>query len=81
MIRHAVRLTVIALALLVAVLTVNTLRPRSQQIVVPVATRAAIDERAVAERLARAVRFRTISYETTSEESRSEFLKINAYFA
>jgi len=49
--------------------------------VVPVAARAAIDERAVAERLARAVRFRTISYETPSEESRSEILKLHTYLA
>jgi carboxypeptidase PM20D1 len=79
MLRHAVRSSVIVLALLGAVLAVNTLRQRSQQIVVPVSTRATIDQRAVSERLAHAVRFRTISYETPSEESRSEFLKLHAY--
>ena len=72
---------VVVLALLVAVLAVNTFGHRSRQIVVPVAVRAAIDERAAAERLARAVRFRTISYETPSEESRSEFQKLHAYLA
>src|SRR5882672_7523345 len=81
MLRHAVWSSVVVLALLAAVLAVNTLRHKSQQIVVPVAARAAIDERAVAERLARAVRFRTISYETPSEESRSEVLKLHTYLA
>jgi carboxypeptidase PM20D1 len=81
MLRHAVKSSVIVLALLVAVLAVNTLRHRSQQIVVPISTRATIDEQAVSARLARAVRFRTISYETPSEESRSEFLKLHTYLA
>lgn len=81
MLRHALNLSGIVLALTVAVLAVNTLRHRSRQIVVPVATHVTIDERAVTERLARAVRFRTISYETPSDESRSEFLKLHAYLA
>jgi carboxypeptidase PM20D1 len=81
MLRHAVKSSVIVLALLVAVLAVNTLRHRTQQIVVPISTRATVDEIAVSARLARAVRFRTISYETPSEESRSEFLKLHTYLA
>ena len=81
MFRRAVRLSAIVLGLLVAILAVNTQRHRSRQIEVPAAARAAIDERAVAERLARAVRFRTVSYETPSEESRSELLKFHAFLA
>ena len=81
MLQHVVRWSIIVLALLVTVLAVNTVRHRSQQVVVAVAPRAAIDERAVSERLARAVQFRTISYETPSEESRSEFLKLHTYLA
>ena len=81
MLRRALGLSAIVLGLLAAVLAVNTGRRRSLQIEVPVAARAAIDERAVAERLARAVRFRTISYETPSEESRSELLKFHAFLA
>jgi carboxypeptidase PM20D1 len=81
MARNAMVWLVIVLGLLVSILAVNSLRLRSQQIVVPVVSRAAIDERAVAERLARAVRFRTISYETPSEESRSELLKLHSYLA
>jgi hypothetical protein len=53
MLRRALRWCAVALVLLAAVLTANTLRRTSQQIVVPAAARAAIDERAVAERLAR----------------------------
>jgi carboxypeptidase PM20D1 len=79
MLRRALRWSAVVLVLLAAVLTANTLRRTSQQIVVPAAARAAIDERAVAERLARAVRFRTISYEIPSEESRAELLKFQAY--
>jgi carboxypeptidase PM20D1 len=81
MLRHAVKSCVIVLAVLVAALAVNTLRHKTQQIVVPLSTRATIDERAVSERLARAVQFRTISYEAPSEESRSQFLKLHAYLA
>jgi carboxypeptidase PM20D1 len=81
MLRHAAGLTGIVLGLLAAVLAANTLRHGSRQIEVPVAVRAAIDEGAVAQRLARAVRFRTISNETPAEESRSELLKFHEFLA
>jgi carboxypeptidase PM20D1 len=81
MLRHAARFAALVLGLLVAVLAVNTLRHTSRQIVVPAAARALIDERAAAARLAGAVRFRTISYDTPSEESRAELLKLHAYLA
>ena len=81
MLRHAVRFAAAVLVLLVAFLAVNTLRYTSRQIVVPAAVRAAIDERAAAERLAGAVRFRTISYDTPSQDSRTELLKLHAYLA
>jgi carboxypeptidase PM20D1 len=81
MIRHALGLAAVVLGLLVAVLAANTFRHGSRQIEVPVAAHAAIDERAVEARLARAVRFRTISYETPSEESRSELLKFHEFLA
>jgi carboxypeptidase PM20D1 len=81
MLRQAIRLSVTVLVVLAAVLAINTARHRSRQITAPAAARAAIDERAVSERLAGAVRFRTISYEPPSAVSRSELLKLHRYLA
>src|SRR5450631_1687293 len=81
MLRRVATLFLIVLVLFAAMLAGNTLRHRSLQIAVPATNRAVIDEAPAAERLAHAVRFRTISYETPSEESRSELLKFHAYLA
>jgi carboxypeptidase PM20D1 len=81
MCRFAVQSLLLVLILLMAVLTVNTFRHRSRQIVVPVMARGSLDERAAAERLASAVRFRTISYETPSDVSRAELQKLHLFLA
>jgi carboxypeptidase PM20D1 len=70
-----------ALAALAAALAINTFAHRSRQITVPPVPPAHIDERAAAERLAGAVRLRTISFEQPSAESRSDLLKLHAYLA
>ena len=68
-----------AVVALVAALLLNTVRLRSRQLVVTPQPAAAIDVQGAAERLAGAVRLRTISYETPSAESRGEFLRLHAY--
>ncbi|HUO80265.1 MAG TPA: M20 family peptidase [Steroidobacteraceae bacterium] len=81
MIRRAAYAAALVLALLAAALAVGTWRHGSRQLAVPAAPRVGLDEAAAAERLAGAVRFRTVSYETPSEESRAEFLRLHAYLA
>ena len=79
MIRRAAYVLALACALLAAGLTIGTLRHGSRQLAVPATTGPAIDESAAAERLAAAVRFRTVSYESPSEASRAELLNLHAY--
>jgi carboxypeptidase PM20D1 len=79
MIRPAAYALLLALVLLAAAVAVGTLRHGSRQLVVPAAAAIAVDETAAAERLAGAVRLRTISYETPSDASRAEFVKLHAY--
>jgi carboxypeptidase PM20D1 len=79
MIRSVVYVVALALAVLAAALTMGTLRHGSRQLSVPAAAPVAVDETAAAERLAGAVRFRTVSYETPSEASRAELLRLHAY--
>src|SRR5271168_2211694 len=81
LLRHTLKWCVSLLVLLVAVLAINTFKHKSRQILIPPAPRAAIDEKAVAKRLAGAVRFRTISYDTPTEDSRSELQKFHGYLA
>lgn len=81
MIRKTLYALALAFAVLAAGITIGTLRHGSRQLSVPAATAAAVNEAAAAERLAGAVRFRTVSYETPSEASRAEFLKLHAYLA
>ncbi len=79
--RTALSFVAAAVAALVCALAINTARQQSRQVVVPAAPPSAIDGGAAAERLAGAVRLRTISYETPSEQSRAELLKLHAYLA
>ncbi len=80
-VKNAARFAGLVLVLLAVVLGINTWRHRSRQVVVPIAARTLIDEQAAAARLAGAVRFRTISYDAPSEESRAELLKLHDYLA
>ena len=76
------RLTITLLGivfLLVAVLLVNSYRQGSRQIDVPAVAPIAVDADAAAQRLAGAVRIRTISYDDKRGVSADEFRKLHAY--
>jgi carboxypeptidase PM20D1 len=83
--RRALSILAAVLAVVVAVLAVNTFADRSRQITTPAARLVPIDAQVAAERLAGAVRLRTISRENarenSSDESHGEFLKLHAYLA
>ena len=74
-----------ALLLLCAAVALGTWRARSQQLAVPSAPRIEIDQQAVANRLAGAVRLRTISEEAPSPQSlaqnRAQLLRLHDYLA
>jgi carboxypeptidase PM20D1 len=76
--RTAAALALLLVALAVA-LAVGTMRHGSRQLRVPAAPALAVDEAAAAERLAGAVRFRTVSYEAPSAASRDELTKLHGY--
>jgi len=65
--------------LLAAAVTINTLRQGSRQIDVAPARPLAIDEKAVADKLAGAVRFQTVSSREDPEANAAEFLKLHDY--
>src|SRR5277367_4545830 len=82
--RHSMarKMAYLVLAVCVAVLAliaVNTLRSSSRQTAVARLVPPAVDAGAAAQRLAGAVRFRTISYETPSDASRAELLRLHSY--
>ncbi|HSI52489.1 MAG TPA: M20 family peptidase [Ramlibacter sp.] len=79
MIKRALWLVLGLLVLLVAAVAVNTLRQGSRQLNVPAAPPLAIDEKAVAEKLAGALRFRTVSSHDDAQLNAQEFLKLHAY--
>jgi carboxypeptidase PM20D1 len=68
-----------ALLLLAAAVTVNTLRQGSRQLDVPAAPPLAIDEQAVAEKLAAAIRFQTVSSHDDASLNAGEFQKLHAH--
>ena len=75
-------LSLLALLLLLAAVVVgNTLRKGSRQLAVPAASPVAVDEPGVAERLAGAVRLKTVSSQDDPELNADEFLKLHAYLA
>lgn len=67
------------LLLLAAALAINTLRQGSRQMEVAPAPPLVVDERAVAEKLAGAIRFRTESSLTDAQANQEEFRKLHAY--
>ncbi|KQT10756.1 M20 family peptidase [Ramlibacter sp. Leaf400] len=67
------------LLLLVAGVAANTWRQGSRQLDVPPAAALAVDEKAVAEKLAGAVRFRTIASHDDPNASADEFRKLHAF--
>jgi len=67
------------LLLLAAAVPINTLRLGSRQLNVPPAPPVAVDERAVADRLAGAIRFRTISSFDDPQLNEDQFRGLHAY--
>jgi carboxypeptidase PM20D1 len=65
------------LAVLLLVIAVNTLRHGSRQIEVAPVEPLKLDENAAAQRLAAAVRLRTISFDGQSAASAAEFRKLH----
>ena len=69
------------LAVLVGVVCVKTLRAGSRQMHVEPVAGVAVDEIAAAERLAGAVRYRTISHEDPADFDGEEFVRFHEYLA
>lgn len=79
MIKRVLLLVSALLLLLVATLAINTLRQGSRQLEVPPAPPLALDEKGIADKLAGAIRLRTIASREDPEASAAEFLKLHAY--
>lgn len=78
MIRRLLLGLLAVLLLLVVVLAANTLRKGSRQLDVPPVPELAIDKAAAGERLAEAVRARTISSRTDAAQNADQFLQLHA---
>lgn len=78
MIKRTFLILLALLGALLVVLAVNTLRQRSRQVDVAPVAPLALDERAAAERLAAAVRLRTVSFDGRDGASAGEFRKLHA---
>lgn len=79
MIKHILRLVLAAVLLLAVAVAVNTLRQGSRQLEVPGAPPLAIDTQAVADKLAGAIRFQTVSSLEDADRNAEEFRKLHAY--
>ena len=79
MIRRAFWVVLGLVLLLAAVVAGNTLRHGSRQLDVPPAPPLAMDEKGVAEKLAGAIRFRTVSSNDDAQLNAQEFQKLHAY--
>jgi len=81
MLKRIFLLSAAALLLLALALWTNTYRKASRQIDVPPIEHVKVDGLAAAERLAGAVRLRTITYDGRPDASAGEFLKLHAHLA
>ncbi|WP_354001612.1 M20 family peptidase [Caenimonas aquaedulcis] len=79
MIKRALWLVLGLLLLLAAAVAVNTWRQGSRQLDVPAAPPVAVDERSVADKLAGAIRFQTVSSLEDAQLNAEEFRKFHAY--
>ncbi len=79
MIKRIALAIVALLGLLILAVAVNTVRQGSKQLDVAPAPPQAIDEKAVAEKLAGAIRFKTIASHEDPEAGGAEFLQFHAY--
>jgi carboxypeptidase PM20D1 len=78
MIRRVLLVLVVLLLLLAAAVTINTLRLGSRQISVPAAPPLAVDDKGVADKLAEAIRFRTVASASDPGLNADEFRKLHA---
>jgi carboxypeptidase PM20D1 len=78
-VRYAAAIVLAAAAVLIAVLCVNMLRLRSQQVRVAPIAPPPVDARRAAEHLGGAVRFQTISLDASAGTDRGEFLRLHAF--
>jgi len=78
-IKRALWLVLGLVLLLVAAVAVNTLRQGSRQLDVSPAPPLAVDEKGVADKLAGAIRFQTVSSLTDANLNADEFRKLQAY--
>ena len=79
MLRRSLLVLLLAVAALAAVLAANTWRKPSRQLPVAPVQHVEVDRDAVAQRLATAVRMRTVSYDDRPEASAEEFVKLRAF--
>jgi len=78
-VKRIVLLLLLALVVLAAAVGIKTWRTPSRQVSVAPIQKAPVDAQAVAERLAGAVRFKTISSQEDPDYNREEFLRLHAY--
>ena len=71
----------LVLAALAAAVGINTWRTPSRQVSVPPVQKVAVDEQAVAKRLAGAIVFKTVSSQDDPNLNGDEFVKLRAYLA
>ncbi|HWI81243.1 M20 family peptidase [Ramlibacter sp.] len=79
MVKRALWMVLGVLLLLAAAVAVNTLRQGSRQLQVPPAPSIAVDEAAAADRLAGAIRFRTVSSLEQPQLNADQFRGLHAY--
>ncbi|WP_233259612.1 M20 family peptidase [Ramlibacter sp. WS9] len=79
MIKRALLLVLALVLLLVAAVAINTLRHGSRQLDVPPAPPLAVDEKGVADKLAGAIRFNTVSSAVDAQQNADEFRKFHAF--
>lgn len=78
-VKRIVLLLLLALVVLAAAAGIKTWRTPSRQVSVAPIQKAPVDAQAVAERLAGAVRFKTVSSQEDPDYNREEFLRLHAY--
>lgn len=76
-VRRLLAATVVLVAALVAVVVGRTLTASSRQISLPAPPPKALDARAAAERLAEAVRLKTVTHQDASQDDRAAFLALH----
>jgi carboxypeptidase PM20D1 len=79
MLRRSILLALLVVAVLAGVLAANTWRKGSRQLAVAPVKHVRVDQDAAAQRLAGAVRIRTISYDDRPDASAAEFVKLRTY--